>query len=596
MGNPPTSLNDKYGSPFKAEGGGAGESSSTRAHHERKWFGVLYFQFFLSIFASLIFSIFSIFSSLTGWGILVREASVQSVNDFEPEVILRYKVWEHLHRVLGTKWAIALADHFRKTMPSLAPCNPFLEDAVVSSIEESQFIARWPDSTLLLRPEMCLEEFREIKGSTLENPPACSYCFRIGSGEIRVDASPEYENNFKFESRARGILLEEFVTVTDWKRVAIIISILRYWEDSPALGVIENLCVRNGKDVYCHCLNLQSIVEGVCKSPQQFFHFKLSQSKRFYVGSVPQQNQNKDKNSMSFQSMSTVISSVWLPLSSFLLAVGTDSLIVSSIALCLFLSLAALLLVEKFVTGLRFKVFVHRVLACFPDAWRDQFYRGLKRKGCFLAFCDDFHPVLHRATDETELITLYNCTLGNRFTDRNLHLQWNNIGVNVDVSFDWEWNNTRFVCPQEPPTPRVGTTLRSLARPGHEDGDGHFEWHQGERRHFKLSLGARTVRAISECDTNQNGEVLVHTQLQLDNDPVIILRWNEPSYLLFVYLMVKWKWRRFGVFSSCREVGSTNYYHVFSTYELAKHIENNRDVHSYYIMVGAPQPTDMVAG
>jgi hypothetical protein len=142
---------------------------------------------------------------------------------FMPEVWFRYKMWKLLDFFLGTKWAIALSDHFREMMPSLAACNPFLKDAVVSSTQESQFIARWPDWAPS-RDQIGVRKIHEIEGITSE-PRACSYSFEIGSGQIYVHAFPQSRNiskfgsrvdNFKFESRARGRLLEEFVTITDW--------------------------------------------------------------------------------------------------------------------------------------------------------------------------------------------------------------------------------------------------------------------------------------------------------------------------------------------------------------------------------------------
>jgi hypothetical protein len=65
--------------------------------------------------------------------------------------------------------------------------------------------------------------------------------------------------------------------------------------------------------------------------------------------------------------------------------------------------------------------------------------------------------------------------------------------------------------------------------------------------------------------------------------------------------MVMWKRRRFGVISGFRKFWFANYYHIFSTYELARHIQDNGEKdsnmpHSYYILIDNPQPTDMVAG
>jgi hypothetical protein len=176
-------------------------------------------------------------------------------------------MWKLLDFFLGTKRAIALSDHFREMMPSLAACNPFFKDAAVSSTQESQFIARSQDRALSMG-QTPVPEIHEIKRIALEEPRACSYSFEIGSGQIYVHAFPQSRNTFKFESRARGRLLEEFVTITDWGRIATILGILRYWEKSPDLGVIENLYVVDGDGIYCHCLSLQSIVEGVCKSSE----------------------------------------------------------------------------------------------------------------------------------------------------------------------------------------------------------------------------------------------------------------------------------------------------------------------------------------
>jgi len=521
-----------------------------------------------------------------------------------PEVVFRYEMWKLLDRFLGSKRALALSDHVREVMPSLAACNPFLTDAVVSSTQESQFIARRLDFAPSMG-QIRVEEIHEIEGITLEEPRACSYSFQIGSGEIRVDASPEYENNFKFESRARGKLLEEFVTITDWDRIATIFSILRYWEKSPDLGVIDNLYVVHGDGIYCHCLSLQSIVESVCKSREQFSLFKLSESRRFYVGSVPQQNKKEDKSSIYFcQKLSLFFLTVFPFVSAYFLASSKRSHVVAIVGLCIGLPLAAsVVFTEGGMCAFPLKLFVHWVLVRLcKESWRYRFYRWLKRKGCFLAFCDDFNPVLHHANKETELITLWNCTPGTSLATRAPILDWHNIYVQAHQSFMWQWNDTRFL--QYSTTQHsISTTVRSLLWLGVQT---HFEWHQGHRRSFELTLCGRKVRALSEChpkddEAREPENVVWHTQLQLDDDPVEHLKWKEPSYLLFVYLMVMWKRRRFGVISGFRNFWFANYYHIFSTYELARHIQDNEEEdsnmpHSYYILIDNPEPTDMVAG
>jgi hypothetical protein len=489
-------------------------------------------------------------------------------------------------------------------MPSLAACNPFLTDAVVSSTQESQFIARQLDFPPTMG-QILLEEIHEIEGFTL--PRACSYSFQIGSGQIRVDAFPQNRNNFKFESRARGRLLEEFVTITDWDRIATILSILRYWEKSPDLGVIDNLYGFHGDGIYCHCLSLQSIVESVCKSREQFSLFKLSESIRFYVGSVPQQNKKEDKSSISFsQKLSRVFLLVFPVVSAYFLGLSKGSHVVAIVGLCICLPLASVVFTEGGMCEFPLKLFVHRVLRLCKESWRYRFYRWLKRKDCFLAFCDDFNPVLHRADEESELITLWNCSPGTSLATPVHGLDWREIYVFAHTSSQWQWERTRLVRSTVLPTTSLSTTVHSWFERGQEASSQDFEWHQGQKRYFELTLSGRKVRAGSECHLNDceaggSENVFLYTQLQFDDDAVEHLKWKESSYLLFVYLMVKWKRRKFGVISGFRKFWYAKYYHVFSTYELARHIRDNEEEdsnmpYSYYILTDHPKPTDMVAG
>ncbi len=372
--------------------------------------------------------------------------------------------------------------------------------------------------------------------------------------------------------------------------------------------MIENLHVVDGDDIYCHCLSLQSIVEGVCKSREIFSLFKLSELRRFYVGSVPQQNKKEDKNSISFcQKLSSFSLTVFGILSSYFLAVSKASHVEAIVGLCISLPLASLLFIDGRTSEFLLKLFVHWVLvrSC-KESWRYRFYRWLKRKGCFLAFCDDFNPVLHHANKESELITLWNCTPGTSLATPVHGLDWEKIDVFAQTSSKWQWNNTRFVCSTVLPTTSPSTTVHSSFERGLQTSGQDFEWHQGCTRYFELTLCGRTVRALSKCHLNdgeagESENVVWSTQLQFDDDPVEHLKWKESSYLLFVYLMVKWKRRKFGVISGFRNFWFAKYYHVFSTYELARHIRENEEEdsnmpYSYHILIDDPKPTDMVAG
>jgi hypothetical protein len=530
---------------------------------------------------------------------------ILSVKYSMPEVVFRYKMWERLGSFLGTKRAIALSDCVRGMMPSLAACNPFLKDAVVSSTHKSQFIARRSDFAQL-RHQIIVQEIeflQNIEGITLE-PRACSYYFVIGSGKISVDASPQYENNFKFEVTARGKLLEKFVTITDWDRIARIFRILRYWEKSPDLGVIENLYVVDGDGIYCHCLSVQSIVEGVCKSPEQFSLFELSEPRRFYVGSSPQKR--RDRNWTSFGPKLSVSLAVVQAGISIIHAVSKPPSVDVIVGLFIGLALASVVFIDGLTSHFPLKLFVHCVLATIlSDDCRYGFYRWLKRKGCFLAFCDDFNPVLHRASDETELITLHNCTPGNSFTTMVHQLNWDKINIGFCQSYTWHSHATGFEFPTVVPTTSVSTTV---SRSIHD-----FESHRGRSRYFQLTWHestnqSRTLTAWSEiCNPNDieatvRENVLWHTQLRLDHNDLQHLYWTEPSYLLFIYLMLLWKGRRFGVISDFRHFWCAKYYHVFSTSELARHIEENEKNDSnmlnssYHILIGKPKRTDRVAG
>jgi hypothetical protein len=261
--------------------------------------------------------------------------------------------------------------------------------------------------------------------------------------------------------------------------------------------------------------------------------------------------------------------------------------------------------IDGLISDFPFKLFVHWVVVRFcKEDWRYGFYRWLKRKDCFLAFCDDFNPVLHHANEESELITPWNCTHGASFATPVQKLDWEEINVSTSTSFQWEWEDTRFVYSTVQPTTTLSTTVHRF-EPGQEASGQDFEWHQGQRRYFELTLCGRTVRALSKCHLNdveaeESENVVWDTQLQFDHDPVEDLKWKESSYLLFVYLMVKWKTRKFGVISGFRKFWFAKYYHVFSTYELARHIRDNEEEdpnkpYSYRILIGEPNPTDMVA-
>ncbi len=297
------------------------------------------------------------------------------------------------------------------------------------------------------------------------------------------------------------------------------------------------------------------------------------------------------------------------------MAISKVSNAIAIVGLCIGILLACFVFIDGLIRDFPFKLFVHWVLVRFcKEDWRYGFYRWLKRNDCFLAFCDDFNPVLHRADEESELITLWNCTPGTSLATRASILDWHKTYVQTQLSFNWQWNGTRFV---QSSTARHGrpTTVRSLLWLGLQT---HFEWHQGQRRYFQLTLCGRKVSALSECQPEDDeageprecqpkdhkagepGNVVWYTQLQLDDDPVEHLQWKTSSYLLFVYLMVKWKTRKFGVISGFRKFWFAKYYHVFSTYELARHIQENEKYdsnmpYSYYILIGEPKPTDMVA-
>jgi hypothetical protein len=92
----------------------------------------------------------------------------------------------------------------------------------------------------------------------------------------------------------------------------------------------------------------------------------------------------------------------------------------------------------------------------------------------------------------------------------------------------------------------------------------------GECRNFELKCRRRVY-----AESTYDGDVL-QTQLKLDGEDFKEYRWSEDSYFLFVYLMIKWSRREFGVIRSSRHLMYRRYYHVFKVHELARHIAKHK--------------------
>ena len=196
------------------------------------------------------------------------------------------------------------------------------------------------------------------------------------------------------------------------------------------------------------------------------------------------------------------------------------------------------------------KILVYKVLRCLRLGSQRllSLYLKLKIWNCCLAFCDDFKPVLHRANAEKELLTLLHCIHGSRsgVFDRP---DWSELGAD-QTPYDAN---------------AIGKT-NVLSKSGEI-----LEYRYGsDNRRFELKC-SRIVYATSEY----RGDVL-HTQLRLDKEDYVTYTWSEESYFLFVYLMVKWSQRAFGVFHSSQHLMRTRYYHVFTVHELADHIAKKK--------------------
>ena len=463
------------------------------------------------------------------------------------KIELKYRLWSMLKFVLQGK-AYIFADYIREVVPDLAPCNPFAN--VVNSQDVDKFITPQGQGLdnlwLSLHYEehvwkedihKHIEKYGHLKQRVLYPIKTNQRrIFLIGSGWVEVEVLED--DNFRFQSSVRGRTVQCFYATLSSQQCSTLLALLAMWEDSPNLGVLENF-VRRSDGIYCHCMDLQSMVEALLKCTD-FMVVMLKNPIKFHIG-----GECPWEHSPSF--LMVFIQQVPILVCNYYQLKNDYSTV--AIVLTIFGIWGVMGSITSPSILLLVKILVYKVLWCILLGSRLllPLYLQLKKWNWFLAFCDEFKPVLHRANAEPELITLYNCTHGSLTGDFD-RPDWSEV----------EANQTPYVATADTKTNVLTSKSGEI-----------LEFRCGNFRRFELKC-PRRVFALSTYD----GDVF-QTQLELDNEGIEEYTWSEDNYFLFVYLMIKWSGRAFGVICSSRNLMYRRYYRVFGVQELARHIEKH---------------------
>ena len=461
----------------------------------------------------------------------------------------KYRLWSTLKFVLPGKVYI-LADYVREVLPDLAPCNPFAD--VANSQEVDMFITpqRQGLDNLCLSLHCEKQVWKEDIHKHIEKYAHLNRrvlypiktnqrrIFLIGSGWVEVEVLED--DNFRFQSSARGRKVQYFYATLSPEHYSTLLALLAMWEDSPNLGVLENF-VEGSDGIYCHCMDLQSMVEALFECTD-FTVIMLQNPIKFHIGAKCTREHNPTYLIASIAQVLTLIGTYFQLKDNYNnVAIMLTSLGV--LAVMGSITSPSILLLEK--------ILVYNVLWCFRLGSQRllQLYLQLKIWNCCLAFCDEFKPVLHRANAEPELITLHNCTHGSLTGDFD-RPDWSELEADQ--------------------TPYVANAIAETNVLTSKCGEILEYRYSSDYRTFELKCRRRVY-----AESTYDGDVL-HTQLKLDGEGFVEYRWSEDSYFLFVYLMIKWSRREFGVIRSSRHLIYRRYYHVFNVHELARHIAKHK--------------------
>lgn len=498
--------------------------------------------------------------------------SIYAPSGYKVEVVWKYNFWRFLGMIFksNNSQLLKFADFVRKIFPHFAPCNA-LQDDVSCSTKTSRFITSTHGGGILglvnSYPIVALDHYSK---KTFSNQG-----FQIGAGSVHITKLSE--DQFHFQCEVRGEVLEDIVAITNWERIAIVLSILQFWETSPKVGVIENLIHGEG-GIYCHALSIKEILQGVHRSLDYFSIFQLQEPKQFFVGcggeavSMSHDKANGGRETSSIVAVMGAVG-VYYQLRDSYNDVAVISLVVLSV-------LAILIFVLDFFGHLFKKSCFYgitTILCCGSTRGRLGIYRWLKKRNSSLPYCDEFKPDQLQLDDHSKEATILSEL--DYVRRRNMAVaqtpNWGELGINVAATNPCNWGELELDTNVQWLNRRLGGV------------DVYFQLYIDDSNKnvvFQMVKEGRTVLARSEYHDLRAKSLndTMTTEVSVD-EHARLYKWTAGSFYLFVYLMLKWRATDLGVIERFEPFMFRTYYHVFCPHGLASHIRDH-NLHSYHLL------------
>jgi hypothetical protein len=373
--------------------------------------------------------------------------------------------------------------------------------------------------------------------------------------------------------------LENIVAITDWEKIAIVLSILQLWEISPKVGVIENL-IHQEEGIYCHALSIKEILEGMHRSLDYFFVFQLQEPKQFFVGcgggGAPVSYDKANGGSDSHKTITAIVAVMG--------AVGVyfQFLVTYNVLAVISLVILSVLAIFTFVLDLFGHLFKKSLVygictaVCLGSAnGRLGIYRLLKKKDSSLAYCDEFKPDQLQLDDHSkEAIVLFDSNYGQR---KNVAVTqtpyWGELHINLVAKAPLDLGELE-----------LGEDRWFDRRLGGLEVKFQLYNDSSTNVVFQMVKGGKTVLVRSAYDIPRAKSLndSMTTEVSVD-EHARLYKWTVGSFHLFVYLMFKWQATDLGVIERFEHFMFKTYYHVFSPHGLASHIRDH-NLYSYYLL------------
>ena len=385
-------------------------------------------------------------------------------------------------------------------------------------------------------------------------------------------------NDYHFRSESRGKTLEDFSVIMSQDRAAMVLSILQDWQkQSPQVGVLGNIEERNGA-LYCHCLDIQAIVQGV-RTNNDYFALKTLKPVVLFIGC---------KESNSTPNAVMVLPALFIHIVGAIegyLQLLPQFKTYAIVLTCIFLFAGVWSSIMTGFDALFVRIVWSRILNWVFHMFgqqdkRSRFYLWMKKKEYHLAFCDDFKPELHYVKDEEVPLVISGSTF-------KQPVGYYTTSCDIVVSI-------REFVPSE-------SREELLSRIGVEyflfrDSNGRevFELEFPCCKEGNNSAGvSRRVYAVTSMITAQTtADETISTLLQVDEE-CKLYQWPYKCYVIFLELMLKWRQMKYGVIKSHRTFFGRTVYHVYSTHELAQRLSET-DLVLYREWLHNPEPSAMV--